>query len=98
MERPVSWPFANRLATRTRLPSGEHIAHGERDHERIVLVLRLPAGGAEPPVSIRVDPDSPAAGGPATPAGARLAGMRDFYDFVQEELPLLLRRWQKEKG
>jgi predicted transcriptional regulator len=39
-----------------------------------------------------------AAGGPATPAGARLAGMRDFYDFVQEELPELLRRWQKQKG
>jgi predicted transcriptional regulator len=39
-----------------------------------------------------------AAGGPATPAGARLAGMRDFYDFVQKELPVLLRRWQEQKG
>jgi predicted transcriptional regulator len=39
-----------------------------------------------------------AAGGPTTPAGARLAGMRDFYDFVQEELPVLLRRWQEQKG
>jgi hypothetical protein len=39
-----------------------------------------------------------AAGGPATPAGARLAGMRDFYDFVQKELPVLLQRWQAQKG
>jgi predicted transcriptional regulator len=39
-----------------------------------------------------------AAGGPGTPAGARLAGMRDFYDFVQKELPVLLRRWQEQKG
>jgi DNA-binding transcriptional ArsR family regulator len=39
-----------------------------------------------------------AAGGEATPAGARLAGMRDFYDFVQKELPALLDRWQSIKS
>src|SRR3954468_9577905 len=38
-----------------------------------------------------------AAGGEETPAGARLAGMRDFYDFVQKELPDLLSRWQEQK-
>jgi DNA-binding transcriptional ArsR family regulator len=38
-----------------------------------------------------------AAGGEGTPAGARLAGMRDFYDFVQKELPALLARWQEQK-
>jgi predicted transcriptional regulator len=39
-----------------------------------------------------------AAGGPQTPAGARLANMRDFYDFVQKELPSLLDRWAEHKA
>jgi predicted transcriptional regulator len=39
-----------------------------------------------------------AAGGPGTPAGARLAGMRDFYDFVQGELPAMLERWSALKA
>jgi predicted transcriptional regulator len=34
-----------------------------------------------------------AAGGPGTVAGARLAGMRDFYNFVQDSLPELLAKW-----
>jgi DNA-binding transcriptional ArsR family regulator len=39
-----------------------------------------------------------AAGGQATPAGARLAAMRDFYDFVQAELPAMLGRWAELKA
>jgi predicted transcriptional regulator len=39
-----------------------------------------------------------AAGGERTPAGARLAGMRDFYDFVQKELPAMLDRWAERKA
>jgi predicted transcriptional regulator len=38
-----------------------------------------------------------ASGGRGTPAGARLAGMRDFYVFVQEALPELMFRWQERK-
>ena len=38
-----------------------------------------------------------AAGGPDSPAGARLAGMRDFYLFVQESMPALLDQWAKRK-
>jgi hypothetical protein len=38
-----------------------------------------------------------AAGGERTPAGARLAGMRDFYDFVQKEMPALLDKWAERK-
>jgi DNA-binding MarR family transcriptional regulator len=38
------------------------------------------------------------AGGPATPAGARLAGMRDFYVFVQESLPEMLEKWAERKA
>jgi DNA-binding transcriptional ArsR family regulator len=39
-----------------------------------------------------------AAGGTGTSAGARLAGMRDFYDFVQAELPAMLERWSALKA
>ncbi len=38
-----------------------------------------------------------AAGGPSTPAGARLANMRDFYVFVQEEMPTMLDKWADRK-
>ena len=38
-----------------------------------------------------------AAGGSRTPAGARLANMRDFYVFVQEALPELLDKWAARK-
>lgn len=39
-----------------------------------------------------------AAGGPQTVAGARLAGMRDFYQWVQESMPALLRQWAEVKA
>ena len=39
-----------------------------------------------------------AAGGPSTPAGARLAGMRDFYVFVQETMPDLMAQWAERKA
>ncbi|MBB5868160.1 putative transcriptional regulator [Allocatelliglobosispora scoriae] len=38
-----------------------------------------------------------AAGGPETVAGTRLAGMRDFYLFVQESMPALLDEWARRK-
>lgn len=38
-----------------------------------------------------------AAGGEDRPSGARLAGMRDFYTFVQEMMPTLIDRWAERK-
>jgi DNA-binding transcriptional ArsR family regulator len=38
-----------------------------------------------------------AAGGPQTPAGARLANMRDYFVYVQENLPVLLAGWAELK-
>jgi DNA-binding transcriptional regulator GbsR (MarR family) len=38
-----------------------------------------------------------AAGGQDTPSGARLAGMRDFYRFVQDEMPEVMDKWAKRK-
>jgi DNA-binding transcriptional regulator GbsR (MarR family) len=39
-----------------------------------------------------------AAGGADTPAGARIAGMRDFYIYVQEALPELMDGWAQRKA
>lgn len=39
-----------------------------------------------------------AAGGPDTPAGARLSGMRDFYNFVLDAMPELMDRWAEHKA
>ncbi|HZN70635.1 MAG TPA: MarR family transcriptional regulator [Micromonosporaceae bacterium] len=36
-----------------------------------------------------------AAGGPDTPAGARLADMRDYFQYVQEKLPDVLAGWRE---
>jgi hypothetical protein len=37
-----------------------------------------------------------ALGGTDTPAGARMIRMREFYQFMQDELPTLLDRWKAE--
>ena len=39
-----------------------------------------------------------AAGGETTVAGRRLADMRDFYAFIQEEMPALMARWQDRRN
>lgn len=39
-----------------------------------------------------------AAGGEQTPAGAKLAGMRDFYQWVQDNMPSLLDQWAEHKA
>jgi DNA-binding transcriptional regulator GbsR (MarR family) len=39
-----------------------------------------------------------ALGGPDTRAGARVAQMRDFYEFLYDEIPVLLEKWQASKG
>jgi hypothetical protein len=39
-----------------------------------------------------------ALGGPATPSGARVAEMRDFFLFVQAELGGLLQKWEAAKA
>ena len=39
-----------------------------------------------------------ALGGPDTPAYARVAEMRDFFDFLRGEMPGLLERWTVSRG
>jgi predicted transcriptional regulator len=44
------------------------------------------------------DQGAAAAGGPKTIAGARLAGMRDFYNWVQDNMPGMLHQWAEVKA
>jgi predicted transcriptional regulator len=39
-----------------------------------------------------------AVGGADTPAGAKIAEMRDFYLFLEGELPLLLDKWRQQRA
>jgi hypothetical protein len=38
-----------------------------------------------------------ALGGPATPGGARVTEMRDYFLWVNEELPALLAKWESTR-
>jgi DNA-binding MarR family transcriptional regulator len=38
-----------------------------------------------------------ALGGPETPGGARVAEMRDYFLYVNEELPALLNKWERTR-
>lgn len=40
------------------------------------------------------DEGAKALGGPGTPSGARVGEMRDYFTFVQEEIPRILGRWR----
>jgi hypothetical protein len=48
-------------------------------------------------MSVAAEDGVAAAGGAQTPAGARLANMRDYFLYVQENLPLLLAGWAEWK-
>ncbi|GAA2359628.1 transcriptional regulator [Catellatospora methionotrophica] len=49
-------------------------------------------------ISDAADQGVAAAGGENTPAGAKLAGMRDFYAWVQDNMPALLAQWAAHKS
>ncbi len=75
----------------------EPVAGSRRDHYRLVhdtwheaTVTKLTVFQA---VAVLADEGVRALGGPGTAAGARVAEMRDYYLFVQRELPALLARW-----
>jgi predicted transcriptional regulator len=99
---PAAISGAVRYLTQIRMVARDPVAGSRRDRYRLVddswyevtlekmtLITTLADIAREGVV---------AAGGERTPAGARLAGMRDFYDFVQKELPALLDRWAERKA
>ncbi len=99
---PAAISGAVRYLTHIRIVARDPVAGSRRDRYRLVddswyevtlekmTLLTTMADLAREGVA--------AAGGPGTPAGARLANMRDFYDFVQQELPALLDKWAAVKA
>jgi len=55
-------------------------------------------GGLFKTLADLADDGAAALGGPATPSGARVAEMRDFFLFMQTELASLLDKWEETKA
>lgn len=93
---------AVRYLSQISMLAREHVPGSRRDRYRLVddswyevtvakmTLLKTLADAA--------DQGAAAAGGADTTAGARLAGMRDFYNWVQERMPTLLDQWAEEKA
>jgi MarR family len=98
---PAAISGALRYAIQINMVAREPVPGSRRDHYRLVddswyevtvtkmTLINTLATAAEDGVRL--------AGGSKTPAGERLAGMRDFYLFVQESLPELLEKWAQHK-
>ena len=99
---PAAISGAVRYLSQIAMVTREHVPGSRRDRYRLVddswyevtvakmTLLKTLADAA--------GQGSEAAGGPGTVAGARLAGMRDFYDWVQANLPSLLDQWAMVKA
>jgi len=99
---PAAISGAVRYAMQINIVAREPVPGSRRDRYRLVddswyevtlakmTLIKTLADAADQGVS--------AAGGPGTPAGARLAGMRDFYAFVQEAMPAMLDDWAERKA
>jgi hypothetical protein len=81
-----------RLASSVRIRSAAEMAKAET-----MAAVRPRAGAGAGQRRRRAGQGAAAAGGPDTVAGARLAGMRDFYLFVQEAMPEVLDKWAERK-
>lgn len=96
---PAAISGAVRLLTQMRLVVREPVPGSRRD------VYRLPDDAwyeltlTKMPIFRQITGEASAAveavGGDATVAGANLARMRDYFEFVERELPQLLGKWRE---
>jgi predicted transcriptional regulator len=98
---PAAISGAVRYLTHLQMVAREPVPGSRRDRYRLVddswyevtvakmTLLKTLADAA--------DQGAAAAGGSKTVAGARLAGMRDFYNWVQESMPTMLLQWAEVK-
>jgi DNA-binding transcriptional regulator GbsR (MarR family) len=99
---PAAISTAVRLLMQLRLVVREPVPGSRRDY------YRLPDDGwyeltvAKLPFFAQFNEEASAAveavGGPGTSAGANLARMRDYFEFVEQELPALLDKWRTRSG
>ncbi|GID97841.1 GbsR/MarR family transcriptional regulator [Amorphoplanes digitatis] len=99
---PAAISGAVRYLTQLSMVTREHVPGSRRDRYRLVddswyevtvakmtLLKTLADAAAQ---------GAAAAGGRDTIAGERLAGMSDFYNWVQDNLPAMLERWAELKA
>jgi DNA-binding transcriptional ArsR family regulator len=99
---PAAVSGAVRYLTRLRLLVREPVPGSRSDRYRMPDDAWYEAALAEGPMyKVLVDladEGVPALGGAETPAGARVAEMRDFLLFVMEELATILEKWRARRG
>jgi len=98
---PAAVSGAVRYLTQLGLLERAPAPGSRRDHYRmpdsVWYEASVTKGGVLKTLADLADGGVAALGGPATPAGARVAEMRDFFYFVQAELEGLLAKWQDLK-
>jgi DNA-binding transcriptional regulator GbsR (MarR family) len=92
---------AVRYLTQTQLVDRERVPGSRKDHYRVrddvwhVATARRDDNLRRWTAALE---DGIAAVGPHTPAGARLAETREFFAFLQKEMPALVERWQEYRS
>jgi predicted transcriptional regulator len=99
---PAAISGAVRYLAQLSMVAREHVPGSRRDRYRLVddswYEVTVAKMTLLKTLSDAADQGAAAAGGPHTVAGARLAGMRDFYSWVQENMPTLLDQWAEIKA
>jgi DNA-binding transcriptional ArsR family regulator len=97
---PAAISGALRYLTQLRMVVREPVPGSRRDRYRMPNDVWYEVGLGEVPMfktlAQLADDGVAALGGTGNPAGARMARMREFYQFMQKELPTLLERWKAE--
>ncbi len=98
---PAAISGAVRYLTQISMVAREPVPGSRRDRYRLVddswYEVTLAKMTLIKTIADAADDGVQAAGGPDTIAGGRLAGMRDFYRWVQEGLPEFLDQWAELK-
>jgi DNA-binding transcriptional regulator GbsR (MarR family) len=98
---PAAISGAVRYLTQVALVSREREPGSRRDHYRLLNDLWYEASLRREPLLTRWErsmQEGMEALGADTPAGARLAESKAFFEFLQDELPAVLERWRARRG
>jgi predicted transcriptional regulator len=99
---PAAISGAVRYLTHLQMVTREPVPGSRRDRYRLVddswYEVTIAKMTLIKTLADAADQGAAAAGGPKTIAGARLADMRDFYNWVQDNMPSLLHQWAEVKA
>ncbi|HCT75676.1 MAG TPA: MarR family transcriptional regulator [Micromonosporaceae bacterium] len=99
---PAAISGAVRYLIQLSMVMREHVPGSRRDRYRLVddtwYEVTIAKMTLIKTLADAADQGAAAAGGSGTIAGARLANMRDFYTWVQENMPAMLHQWAEVKA